>query len=281
MQIRPLTPVVGAELEAIDLASQCERGFDKAVVEQLRQAFLDHHVLFIRDQSLSPAQLTQFSALFGPIGRYPFAEPIPGHPEVIAIIKEASQQTVFGGIWHTDSAYMQQPSMASVLYAVQVPDCGGDTLFANMHAAYETLDDELQQQLQQRFALHSSAKNRQRLRDDHLRAGAMSATDDDVFEAVHPVVRRHPQTGKPSLYLSPAHTCLFEGEQMAESEPLLTKLFAHALQDDFKCRFRWTPGTVAIWDNRCLLHYPVNDYHGHRREMWRVTIDGEQPLAMF
>jgi len=241
LNIRPLTPAIGAEVDDIDLSV----ALSDEQVDKVSSAFRKHLVLFFRNQELQPADLVRFSRLFGPVGSYPFAEPLPGHPEVIAIIKEPEQKTVFGGIWHTDSTYLETPSAASVLYSLEVPEVGGDTLFANMYDAWERLDEGIKETI----------KNR--------------------------VVRKHPHTSKPSLYVSPAHTTAIEGLDSGESDEILAHLFEHVLHDDFKCRFRWTPGTLAIWDNRCTLHYPVNDYPGVRRVMHRVTIDGEKPSAYY
>lgn len=273
MKIRALTPTIGAEIFDLDLSSE----YDHETFSAVLSAFIKHHVLMIRDQHLTPPDLVRFARRFGPVGAYPFAQPIAGHPEVIAIIKEPEQTTVFGGIWHTDSAYLATPSMASALYAVEVPSIGGDTLFSNQHAAFDALDKGTQDKLRTLKAVHSSAKNQQKLRSDHLNSGSMKQQKKEHFEAIHPVVRTHPVTSRESLYLSPAHTTHIDGLEQSESDALLRDLFEHALSDDFKCRAQWQPGTLAIWDNRCTLHYPVNDYHGHRREMLRVTIDGDRP----
>ncbi len=274
MNIQPLTPAIGADVYDLDLGT----GISDANKEALQQAFFAHHVLLIRNQSLSSDHLLRFARCFGHVGAYPFAKPLPGYPEIIAIIKEPEQTSVFGGIWHTDSTYLPKPSMASVLYAVEVPAVGGDTLFSNQHAAFESLDTSTKKKLRKLTAEHSSAKNQQKLRTGHLATGSMQQKAQTVFTATHPVVRTHPVTGRESLYLSPAHTTHINGLPQQESDALLETLFAHALRDDFKCRVRWQPGTVAIWDNRCTLHYPVNDYHGHRREMHRITIDGDKPF---
>lgn len=271
LEVKPLTPTIGAEVFNVDLAVD-----DGNTIEQLMQAFIQHHVLVIRDQKLTPADIVKFARHFGPVGAYPFAKPVEGHPEVIAIIKEPDQKTVFGGIWHTDSAYLPSPSMASVLYAVQVPQVGGDTLFSNQHAAFEALNEATRDRLRSLTAVHSSAKNDSKLRSSHLNSGSMRQQQKKHVETAHPVVRKHPVTGRESLYLSPAHTTHIEGLAAEESDALLGELFAHALSDDFKCRVRWQPGSLAIWDNRCTLHYPINDYHGHRREMLRVTIDAAE-----
>ncbi len=271
--VNPLTPVIGAEVTNINLANPLSEAQQHNVLD----AFHRHQVLFFPEQKLTPACLVRFASYFGKVGIYPFAKPLPSQPEVIAIIKEPEQRTVFGGIWHTDSTYLKTPSLASVLYAIEVPGVGGDTLFANMTAAYDHLDAATQRQLIGLRAIHSSAKNQATLRADHLRSGTMKENDSPGKEASHPVLRTHPQTGKLSLYVSPAHTIRFDGQTIEQSAPLLQRLFAHALNDDFKCRFRWTKGTLAIWDNRCCLHYPVNDYHGQRREMHRVTVEGDVP----
>lgn len=280
MNVRPLTTAIGAEIDGIDLSAP----LDESQVDAVTSAFRKHLVLFFRDQTLQPEDVVRFSKLFGPVGAYPFAEPLDGHPEVIAIIKEPEQKTVFGGIWHTDSTYLESPSAASVLYSLEVPEVGGDTLFSNMYLAWERLDEILKEKIKSMVALHSSEKNRAKLRVEHLDSGKMQAKQEtvrDVREAWHPVVRKHPHTSRPSLYISPAHTTAIRGLDDTESDELLEQLFRHALSDDFKCRFRWTPGTLAIWDNRCTLHYPVNDYHGVRRVMHRVTVDGERPTAYY
>ncbi len=280
MNVKPLTSAIGAEIEGVDLSQP----LNDAQFEAVSTAFKQHLVLFFRNQSLQPQDIVGFAKLFGPVGAYPFAKPLPDHPEVIAIIKEPEQKTVFGGIWHTDSAYLQEPSAASVLYSLEVPDVGGDTLFSNMYLAWENLDDDLKETIKTKSALHSSDKNRAKLRAEHLDNGKMPAIQDamqKVHEAWHPIVRKHPRTQKPSLYISPAHTTGIRGMSDEESKPLLEQLFQHALLDDFKCRFRWSPGTLAIWDNRCTLHYPVNDYQGVRRVMHRVTVDGERPTAYY
>ena len=279
MNVKPLTTAIGAEVDGVDLSVPLDDEQAAAIILAFRQ----HLVLFFRDQSLKPDDIVRFARQFGPVGAYPFAEPLPDHPEVIAIIKEPEQKTVFGGIWHTDSTYLEQPSAASVLYALEVPEVGGDTLFSNMYLAWENLDTELQEVIKTKVARHSSAKNRAKLRADHLDGGKMQARQAAVqeHEAWHPMVRKHPHTYQPSLYISPAHTTGIRGMSDEDSETLLDQLFQHALSDDFKCRFRWSPGTLAIWDNRCTMHYPVNDYHGVRRVMHRVTVDGERPTAFY
>lgn len=275
--VSPLSPALGAEVSGVDL-SQAVEG---AVANEIRRAFADNLVLFFRDQDITPAQQVAFAELFGPVGVYPFAEPIAEHPKVIAIVKEPHQTTNFGGIRHTDTPYLERPSLGSVLYAREVPDCGGDTMWANGYRAWETLSEGLRRVMEPLRAVQSAAKNKAKLRAYHLKDGSMrghNVEEMDVQLAEHPVARTHPVTGRKALYVSPAHTINFTGWTEAESAPLLDYLYRHITAEENICRFHWTKGTVAVWDNRCSLHYPLNDYHGHRREMHRVTLEGERPV---
>jgi taurine dioxygenase len=275
IDIRPLSGSLGAEIRGVDLA----RPLDAESFGRLERAFLDHLVLFFRDQELTPAQQVAFAARFGPIGRYPLAEPIPEHPDIIAVIKEPGQTTNFGGVWHSDTAYLEAPSLGSLLYAKEVPARGGDTLFANMYLAYESLSPGLRRLLDGLRAVNGAAKNHETLRFDHLAGGAMTGTavDPHGLQAEHPVVRRHPVTGRKALYVNRAHTLRFANMTEAESAGLLGYLFEHAAREEFTCRFQWQAGSLALWDNRCSQHYPLNDYHGQRRVMHRVTIEGDRP----
>lgn len=276
IEIRPLSGSLGAEVHGLDLA----RPLDAESFARIERAFLDHLVLFFRDQELTPAQQVAFAARFGPVGRYPLAEPLAEHPDVIAIIKEPEQTTNFGGVWHSDTAYLAAPSLGSVLYAKEVPARGGDTLFANMYLAYERLSPGLRRLLDGLRAVNSAGKNKETLRGDHLAGGSMTGTgrDEHALQAEHPVVRRHPVTGRKALYVNRAHTLRFSDMTEAESAGLLGYLFAQAAREDLTCRFRWEAGSLALWDNRCTQHYPLNDYHGQRRVMHRVTIEGDPPV---
>jgi taurine dioxygenase len=275
IEVRPIAPALGAEIGGVDLA----RPLDDAVFAEIEAAFHDHLVIFFRDQELTPESQVRFAARFGPVGRYPFAEPIEGHPDVIAVVKEADQTTNFGGMWHSDTAYLERPPLGSALYALEVPAVGGDTLFANMYLAYDTLSAGMKTLLDGLAAVNSAGKGGGAVRGPHLASGVMTGRDLDkmTLEAAHPVVRTHPATGRKALYVNRAHTVRFAEMTEAESAPLLDFLFDHAERDDFTCRFRWTKGALALWDNRCTQHYPLNDYHGHRRVMHRVTVEGERP----
>lgn len=275
IQVRPLSSALGAVIGGVDLA----RPLAAETFSEVRRAFLEHLVIFFRDQSLTPDQQVAFAGRFGPIGIYPFAAPLKDHPQVIAVVKEPEQTTNFGGFWHSDTAYLERPSLGSVLYAKQVPPLGGDTLFANMYLAYESLSEGMRRVLDGLSAVNSSAKNKETVRGDHLASGSMtgrsSAPQDRTAE--HPVVRIHPDTGRKALYVNPAHTVRFTGMTEQESAPILEFLFAHAVREEFTCRFSWEPGSLAFWDNRCTQHYPLNDYPGQRRAMHRVTVEGERP----
>ncbi len=275
IQVRPLSSALGAVIGGVDLAKPLE----DEVFSEVRRAFLDHLVIFFRDQSLTPDQQVDFARRFGPIGIYPFAASLKDHPQVIAVIKEPEQKTNFGGFWHLDTAYLERPSLGSVLYGKQVPPLGGDTLFANMYLAHESLSEGMQRLLEGLRAVNSAAKNKNKVRGDHLASGSMTGTSTGArhLTAEHPVVRTHPDTGRKALYVNRAHTLRFTGMSEQESAPILEFLFAHAVREEFTCRFRWEPGSLAFWDNRCTQHYPLNDYPGQRRVMHRVTVEGERP----
>ena len=272
-RIAPLTGALGAELLDIDLASP----LSEATVAAIRQALLDHLVIFFRDQAITPDQQVAFARRFGELVDYPMLKPLDGHPDIVQVIKLEHETVNFGGLWHSDMAYTECPPLGSILCARELPPHGGDTLFANMHLAYETLSAGLRQTLDGLKAVNVSGKAAvSATRAPRLETGARSDGNRDL-QAVHPVVREHPETGRKLLYVNPAHTLRFEGMSEEESAPLLAFLFAHQVRPEFTCRFRWQSGSIAFWDNRACQHNPVNDYHGHRRVMHRVTIGGDVP----
>ncbi|MCK6450261.1 MAG: TauD/TfdA family dioxygenase [Alphaproteobacteria bacterium] len=273
IDIRPIAGALGAEIGGVDLAGP----LDGAAVGRLRQALLDHLVIFFRGQALDPAGLVAFARRFGKPGHYPFVKGLPDQPEVIEVTKLAHERVNFGGIWHSDTTYLATPPLGSLLYAHEVPPTGGDTLFANMFLAYEALSDGMKRMLSGLRAISSSAKaDVTRTREDRIAASPGRAAR-EVFEASHPVVRTHPESGRKALYVNVAHTTRFDGMTEEESRPLLDFLFRHQVQPEFTCRFRWQPGSLAFWDNRSTQHNPVNDYHGHVRRMHRVTVEGDRP----
>jgi taurine dioxygenase len=274
LSVRRIAGALGAEIAGVDLA----RPLADDEVAAIRLALLEHLVVFFRDQALSPGELAAFGRRFGRLGRYPFVAGLADHPEVIEVAKLEHERVNFGGVWHSDTAYLEEPPMASLLLALEVPPVGGDTLFANMYLAYETLSDGMKRMLGRLKAVNSSKKaDVSRTREDRVQAspGQDSRT---VFEAAHPVARTHPETGRKALYVNAAHTVRFDGMTEDESRPLLDFLFRHQVKPEFTCRFRWQPGSLAFWDNRSVQHLPINDYHGFRRRMHRITIADERPV---
>ena len=273
LQVQPLSGAVGAEVRGVDLSEP----LPDDILAELRSCWLDGGVLFYRDQRLSLEQFLGLARRFGSVSEYPFFKGLPDFPEITAVVKLEHERVNFGGVWHSDTAYLPEPPMATMLLAREVPAVGGDTLFASQVAAYEALSDGMKRLLGGLRAVNSSARaDVSRTREDRLRDGARSGAGES-FEAVHPVVRTHPETGRRSLYVNVAHTSRFEGMSEDESAPLLNWLFAHQVRPEFTCRFRWTQGTLALWDNRCVLHNPINDYHGARRVMHRITLCGDAP----
>ena len=214
---------------------------------------------------------------FGEVVEYPLVKGLDDYPQIAPVIKLAHETTNFGGIWHSDTAYLPEPPKATMLVARELPPYGGDTLFANMYMAYETLSEGMRAMLDGLRAVNSSAKaDASATREDRLKTAARMDAG-DVLEAVHPVVRTHPETGRKLLYVNIGHTSRFENMSEAESAPLLDFLFAHQTRPEFTCRFTWRPGSIAFWDNRACHHNPVNDYHGFKRVMHRITLAGERP----
>jgi len=272
IQVKPIAGALGAEIYGVDLAK-----LDDEIFADIHHAFLDNLVIFFRDQTITPEQQVAFSARFAPVGYYPFLKGLPDHPAVIEVRKEPEDKLNFGGVWHTDTAYLAKPPMGSVLYAKEIPESGGDTMFANLYLAYETLSDSMKAMLDGRNAVNSSQKGdaavgRQKSVDENPK----DATDIQT-ESSHPVLRTHPETGRQALYVNRGHTVCFEGMTPQESAPILEYLFEYQIRPEFTCRFQWAPGSIAIWDNRCALHYPLNDYQGQRRVMHRVTMEGDTP----
>jgi taurine dioxygenase len=254
------------------------RELDEPAVAAIRRAWLDHLVIFFRDQNLTPAQLLAFARRMGEPIEYPFLKGLDGFPEITPVVKLEHERANFGGIWHSDTTYLERPPMGSMLLAREVPSRGGDTLFSNMYLAYETLSPGLRRMLDGLVGVNSSAKaDTTKTREDRMRDGGARDDARQEYAAEHPVVRTHPETGRKALYVNRGHTLRFAGMSEAESAPLLEFLFAHQTRPEFTCRFRWQAGSLALWDNRCAQHYPLNDYHGYRRVMERVTLAGDKP----
>jgi taurine dioxygenase len=273
LDIRPLSGALGAEIRGVDLAHDV----GDETIAAIRAAWLEHLVVFFRDQHLEPAQLLSVARRFGEPVEYPFVKGLDGFPQITPVIKLEHEKINFGGLWHSDTAYLEKPPMATMLVARETPPRGGDTLFANMYLAYETLSDGLRRMLDGLIVVNSSAKaDVTKTREDRIKDSGKTEAKKE-FVAEHPVVRTHPETGRKALYANGGHALRFKDMTVEESAPMLNFLFQHATRPEFTCRFRWEPGSIALWDNRCTQHNPVNDYHGHRRVMHRVTLAGDVP----
>jgi taurine dioxygenase len=280
IEITPLSGALGAEISGVDLAADPSPD----TFAEIHRALLEHLVIFFRNQTLTPDQQIAFARRFGPLIVDPFIQGPEDRPELMVLVKDTHEKHAFGNVWHSDSTFMEKPPLASFLYSREVPACGGDTLFANQYLAYETLSAGMRAMLEGLRAVHGAASYNQaiaagrygpdrpmKLRGDEVMRAAMAA------EVEHPVVRTHPETGRKALYVNVAYTLRFQGMTAEESAPLLEFLYAHAVRPEFSCRFRWTANALACWDNRCVQHYPINDYPGQRRVMQRVVTEGDRP----
>ena len=273
IEVRPISGSVGAEISGVDLSGDV----GDETIAAIRKAWLDHCVIFFREQNLPHARFLTFAKRFGEVIEYPFIKGLEEYPEIIPVVKLEHEKTNFGGIWHSDTAYLETPPMATMLVAREVPPHGGDTMFANTYLAYETLSDGMKKLLDGLVGINTSAKaDASRTREDRVKAMVRPDVKQE-YVGEHPVVRTHPETGRKALYLNVGHTQRFRDMTVAESQPILDFLFQHQIKPEFTCRFSWRPGSIAFWDNRCALHFPVNDYHGYRRVMHRITLKGDKP----
>lgn len=277
--ISRLAPALGAEISGVDIAA----GIGDEQFAEIRQAFSDFGVIFFREQEISPDQHIEFARRWGEINVNRFFQAVATHPLIAEVRKEPHQKANIGSAWHTDHSYDQIPAMGSVLYAREVPSVGGDTLFSSMYAAYEALSDGLKKMLLGLRAEHSSrhafGEGAYVATDAEDLGGRLGNTAAATQDSIHPVIIRHPLSGRPALYVNGDFSVKFEGWSKEESQPLLDYLYAHARQNEFTCRFRWRKGSMAIWDNRATHHCALNDYHGERRLMHRITIEGESLSA--
>ena len=273
LDVRPMAGAIGAEIHGVDLTqTQSDE-----LIQAIRDVWLSYGVIFFRDQPLAPAQFQAFAEQLGDVVEYPFVKGLPDHPMIIPVLKLPHEKHNFGGVWHTDTAYLAAPPMATLLVARELPPKGGDTMFASGYAAYEALSPGLQATLSTLKAANSSAKAEvTKTREDRVADSATEKANQPLV-GEHPVIRTHPETGRRTLYVNPAHTTHFVGWTEKESQGLLDFLFAHQVKPEFTCRFSWQPGSIALWDNRCVLHNPINDYHGHKRLLHRITLKGDTP----
>lgn len=271
--VTKIAGAIGAEIGGVDL----RRELPDETIAEIHLAWNAHVVIFFRDQELTNAQYLAFAERIGKPVEYPFIRGIDGFPVITPVVKLENDRINFGGIWHSDTTYLQEPPMGTFLIAREVPPQGGDTLFSNQYLAYESLSEGLKQTLSTLTGISSSAKaDVSKSREDRM-ANSPAARANEVLEAEHPVVRTHPETRRRALYINVGHTLRFKDWTVEESAPLLNYLHQHQIKPEFTCRFQWRTGSLALWDNRAALHYPLNDYHGYRRIMHRITLQGDRP----
>ncbi len=274
MNIQPLSPSLGSIIYGLKLSEPLTGD----LIAELRAVWLDRQVIVLRDQSLSSDQYLAFAKQLGMPDIYPFLKGLEDFPEITPILKKETEKVNFGGVWHSDTTYQPRPPMATILYALELPPVGGDTLFANQVQAYEALSDGLKEVLSTlKVVCRPDKATAMATRENRIAERGRDTSKDNLI-GIHPVIRTHPETGKKALYINQAHSCHFQGWSMEESEGLLNFLYAHQIKEEFQCRHVWQKGDVAIWDNRCTLHYPVNDYHGYRRLLHRITLKGDKPV---
>ncbi|MGZ0188579.1 MAG: TauD/TfdA dioxygenase family protein [Alphaproteobacteria bacterium] len=277
--VRPVSGALGAEIGDVDLGNLNEETF-----AEVRQAFLDHQVIFFREQTISPEQQVAFAKRFGGIHFHPYMKGMDAHPEILEIIKEPGDSYTFGAAWHTDQMFNPEPAMATMLYAHESPSVGGDTMFSSMYKAHDGLSEAMRNLLKtvrtfnvgDRFKQMSGGSSRaDRYKGNAKMASSIRDPGNVVTEAHHPLFRTHPETGKAALYIG-SHTQGLEGMRAEEADPIIDYLRKHSIRPEYLCRFRWEPGSIALWDNRCVQHYAVPDYN-ERRRMHRITIAGDAP----
>lgn len=273
MQVRKIAGALGAELSGISLAD----GLSAAQAAEVRKALLDHQVIFMRNQNLTADQYMAFARAMGEPVEYPFVKGLDGYPHIIEVKKLEHEKVNFGGIWHSDTTYLEEPPMGSMLLSREVPPYGGDTMFANQYLAWESLSDTMKKLLDGLVGVNSSARaDVSKTREDRIKTDG-KAEGPKEYLAEHPLVRTHPETGRKALFVNVAHTAGIKGMTQEESTPILEFLFRHQVKPEFTCRWSWEPNAIAFWDNRCAQHNPVNDYHGFRRIMHRITLKGDRP----
>ena len=278
IRVEAAAGALGAQIHGVDLS----RPMSDEAFEAIRDALHEHLVIFFRDQSLTTDQHYAFAQRFGELIPHPYVHGLAGHPEIIEIVKEPEETRNWGGHWHADLTFLERPPGGAVLYGRELPPVGGDTMFANMYLAYETLSEGMREMLEGLSALHVSGEPHlysSRFRSMHERKGNNSR------EHVHPVVRTHPVTGSKSLFVNRLFTHRLEDMTVEESAPVLGYLYHHATRPELTFRFRWSRGSVLIWDNRVVLHNALNDDFGaarngtgFRRVLHRATLAGERPM---
>lgn len=277
IEVQPIAGSLGAEISGVSMAEP----MGNQVFQEVHDALMAHHVIFFRDQNVTPAEHVAFARQFGTLHVHPYAPSLPDQPEVL-VLKSSKANRSSASAWHSDVTFQEEPPLGSILLARQVPEHGGDTMWANMYLAYEALSDRMKGYLEGMTALNTAGKAAFEKayekkstdgRDDDIRANRNA-----LAPAEHPVVRTHPVTGRKALYVNSIFTQKLVGVSSMESKAVLSYLLDHLKRPEFTCRFRWEEGSVAFWDNRCTQHYAVADYGDATREMHRVTINGDKPV---
>ncbi len=280
MEIRPIAGALGAEIYGANLKDRD----DSPMWIELHRAFIEYHVIAIRGQDLTLDDLMRVGGKFGEPNFYPFAKGMEGYPYITEVIKEKGDKENFGNDWHTDTMYLDKPPRATLLYALETPPKGGDTLYVNTAAAYDTLSDGMKKMIEGLVGVNSGELKHKKSGSraaHHANIGGMTlqnADKADSFESRHPIVRTHSETGRKALYVSALHTLHFDGMTEEESRPIIEWLNDHCIEPEYSCRVRWEPGQLTIWDNRCTMHNAINDYDGYRRHMRRLTVGPEVPV---
>jgi taurine dioxygenase len=272
-RVEPSGESCGALIRGLDLTQRLSTGD----IEAIRAAWLEHQVIGIDDQDLDVVDLERFAATLGPEGDDPYIAPIAGHPRVVEVRREADETTpVFAESWHSDWSFLDPPPAGTLLYGKIIPPVGGDTLFANQYAAYDALPETMKARIARLQGIHSArrgyAPDGMYGKRDRGRSMAIRYSEQAMATQLHPLVRRHPETGRPALFVNMGYTIGIQGMNEAEATSLLMELFTHQTRPEFIYRHRWSPGLLTLWDNRCLLHSATGGYQGHRRLLWRITI---------
>jgi len=278
ISVTPVSGALGAEINDVDLAK-----LDDETFADIRQAFLDYQVIFFRNQTITPEQQIAFARRFGDIHHHPYMKGMDDYPDILEILKEPGDSYTFGAAWHTDQMFNPQPAMATMLYAKETPNVGGDTMFSSMYSAHNGLSEAMRAMLKtvktfnvgDRFKNMGGGSRADRYQGNKTMASKVRDPGNLQTESCHPLFRTHPETGRIALYIG-SHTQGLEGMRNEEADPIIDYLRKHSIRPEYLCRFRWQPGSIALWDNRCVQHYAVPDYN-ERRRMHRITIAGDTP----
>ena len=275
MKVKLCSGALGAEIEGIDLRTINSENF-----KLINELLLEHKVIFFREQNMSPEEQINLAKLFGPIEEHAYVKGLEGYPEITRLIKDAEEKNQWGEGWHSDVSYNETPTKAVVLKSIKIPPVGGDTVFSNMELAWETLDKELKMIVENRRAEHFSLGAGFFI--DSYKHFESNGNDAKEYSNHHPIARTHPETGKKILFVNWTYTKKIEGLEENESNEVLSKIFEHQSRLDLTCRYSWTENNIAIWDNRCVIHYAIADFFpgrglGYERVMDRIAVLGDRP----